>query len=107
MAVAAIARILLGAAIKGLRKTRKTKAAKTEVSQARKEKVQQAAKEVTKLKRQNRTIKGSRVNYPSPNKPAGGRTKVVSDAAARVRARNEKLEKLGKSWESPGTSRKS
>ena len=98
MAGAAIARVLLGAAIKGLRKTRKTKAGKTEVSQARKDKVKQAAKEVTKPKRQRsgKLMKGSRVQYPSPNKPAGGRTKVVSDAAARVRARNEKLEKQGK-----------
>ena len=88
MAGAAIARILLGAAIKGLRKTRKTKAGKTEVSQARKEKVQKAAKEVTKPKKRLKAIKGSRVNYPSPNKPAGGRTGIV--------AKNKQIKSLQK-----------
>ena len=71
---------------------------KTKMSDRRAAKVKEAAKAVTKPKRQRsgKLMKGSRVQYPSPNKPAGGRTKVVSDAAARVRARNEKLEKQGK-----------
>ena len=90
MAGAAIARILLGAAIKGLKKTRKTKAGKTEVSQARKDKVKQAAKEVTKPKRQRsgKLMKGSRVQYPSPNKPTGGRTGIV--------AKNKQIKSLQK-----------
>ena len=63
---------------------------KTKMSDRRAAKVKEAAKAVTKPKRQRsgKLMKGSRVQYPSPNKPTGGRTGIV--------AKNKQIKSLQK-----------
>ena len=104
MAGAAIARVLLGAAIKGLRKTRKTKAGKTEVSQARKDKVQKAAKEVTKPKRQNKPA-GGRAGIVAKNKQIKSLQKALRDENKASRAAMLKNVRKNKSASSPSTAK--
>jgi len=72
----------------------------------RAEKVKQAAKEVTKPKRQKRAIEGSRVHYPSPNKPAGGRDRVYKGDIGRKKAVDKTFEKLNKARDSKAVAKK-